>query len=51
MYCRVKRAEGGRVVGGGGTATASAQQQQPAPCAWKEEELGANESGNIPGVY
>lgn len=35
MWCRVKRAEGGRKVGAG----------------WKEEELGANEQkGAIPGV-
>ncbi|KAI9829772.1 MAG: D-serine ammonia-lyase dsd1 [Sarea resinae] len=34
MYCRVKRREGGRKVGGGGT--------------WKEEELGANEEKGKP---
>lgn len=38
MWCRVKRAEGGRKVGGGGS--------------WREDELGANETkgGHIPGV-
>ncbi|MCJ1416851.1 hypothetical protein MMC32_003190 [Xylographa parallela] len=35
LWCRVKRKEGGRKVGGKG---------------WKEEELGANERGGIPGV-
>jgi sphingolipid delta-4 desaturase len=35
LWCRVKRAEGGRKVGGG---------------AWKEEELGANEGKSIVGV-
>ncbi|OCK78065.1 dihydroceramide delta(4)-desaturas-like protein [Lepidopterella palustris CBS 459.81] len=36
LWCRVKRAEGGRKVSGDG---------------WREEELGANESGKaIPGV-
>ncbi|MCJ1380531.1 hypothetical protein MMC17_003639 [Xylographa soralifera] len=35
LWCRVKRKEGGRKVGGKG---------------WKEEELGANEKGGIPGV-
>ncbi|KAF2471669.1 sphingolipid delta4-desaturase [Lindgomyces ingoldianus] len=37
LWCRVKRSEGGRRVGGGG--------------GWNEEELGANEKkGPIPGV-
>ncbi|KAF2142303.1 uncharacterized protein K452DRAFT_286737 [Aplosporella prunicola CBS 121167] len=40
MWCRVKRAEGGRKVGGGTGTTAG----------WKEEELGANEAKVIPGV-
>ena len=35
MWCRVKRKEGGRKVGGTG---------------WREEELGANEGKVIPGV-
>ena len=35
LWCRVKRKEGGRKVGKKG---------------WKEEELGANERGGIPGV-
>jgi len=35
LWCRVKRKEGGRRVGGKG---------------WQEEELGANERGGIPGV-
>ena len=35
LWCRVKRKEGGRKVGGGG---------------WREEELGANEGKVIPGV-
>lgn len=36
LWCRVKRSEGGRKVGGNG---------------WREEELGANErAGKIPGV-
>ena len=39
LWCRVKRMEGGRKVGGGGEG-------------WREEELGANEGekGAIPGV-
>ncbi len=36
LWCRVKRKEGGRKVGGGG--------------GWREEELGANEGKEIPGV-
>ncbi|KAK7732927.1 sphingolipid delta-4 desaturase [Botryosphaeria dothidea] len=43
MWCRVKRAEGGRKVGGG-NGPKSAQ------AGWKEEELGANEASSIPGV-
>jgi len=39
MYCRVKRKEGGRLVGGGA-----------AKSGWRQEELGANEKGGIPGV-
>lgn len=35
LWCRLKRAEGGRKVGGN---------------AWREEELGANEAKRIPGV-
>ena len=35
LWCRVKRAEGGRKVGGN---------------AWREEELGANEAKHIAGV-
>lgn len=39
LWCRIKREEGGRVVGGG------------AAKGWNEEELGANEKrGPIPGV-
>ena len=36
LWCRVKRKEGGRKVGGGG--------------GWREEELGANEGKVIVGV-
>lgn len=37
LWCRVKRAEGGRKVGAGSNG-------------WKEEELGANEAKSIAGV-
>ncbi|OJD28804.1 dihydroceramide delta-desaturase [Diplodia corticola] len=43
MWCRVKRAEGGRKVGGGGQVKIDSE-------GWREEELGANEAGSIPGV-
>ncbi|KIW05291.1 uncharacterized protein PV09_03818 [Verruconis gallopava] len=39
LWCRVKRAEGGRKVGGDACSG-----------AWKEEELGSNEQKSIPGV-
>lgn len=39
LWCRVKRKEGGRLVGGGSGAA-----------GWREEELGANEKGGIVGV-
>ena len=40
LWCRVKRKEGGRKVGGGGVGVGG----------WREEELGANEGKVIPGV-
>ncbi|KAI9664599.1 MAG: hypothetical protein M1821_006045 [Bathelium mastoideum] len=43
LWCRVKREQGGRMVGGGASRAANG--------GWREEELGANETGkHIPGV-
>lgn len=42
LWCRVKRSRGGRKVGMAGAKEAKS--------GWKEEELGANEDKQIPGV-
>ncbi|KAL1635471.1 sphingolipid delta-4 desaturase [Diplodia intermedia] len=50
MWCRVKRAEGGRKVGGGGGGNGGNGGVAAQSAGWKEEELGANEASSIPGV-
>ncbi|KAF2461372.1 dihydroceramide delta(4)-desaturas-like protein [Lineolata rhizophorae] len=50
LWCRVKRSEGGRKVGGGSKVEGGKAEGGEVSGGWKEEELGANEDKVIPGV-